>query len=95
VAPAQTATVQPAAGGSARIQLAAVKTEAAAQKEWVRLQKMHPDVLGALTLHVEKFEKSASETFYRIQAGPFQDKAGAKQICAQLKQKDQACIVAN
>jgi hypothetical protein len=94
-APAQTATAQPAASGSARIQLAAVKTEAAAQKEWLRLQKMHPDVLGALTLHVEKFEKSASETFYRIQAGPFQDKAGAKQICAQLKQKDQGCIVAN
>nr|WP_298684447.1 SPOR domain-containing protein [uncultured Dongia sp.] len=94
-APAQTATAEPATGGSARIQLAAVKTEAAAQKEWARLQKMHPDVLGPLTLHVEKFEKSASETFYRIQAGPFADKASAKQICAQLKQKDQACIVAN
>jgi len=93
--PAQTAPVEPAAGGSARIQLAAVKTEAAAQKEWGRLQKMHPDVLGPLTLHVEKFEKSASETFYRIQAGPFADKASAKQVCGQLKQKDQACIVAN
>lgn len=94
-APAQTAAVQPAAGGSARIQLAAVKTEAAAQKEWVRIQKAHPDVLGALTLHVERFNKSASEVYYRIQAGPLQDKASAKQICEELKQKNQACIVAN
>lgn len=94
-APAQTASVQPAAGGSARVQLAAVKTEAAAQKEWARIQKAHPDVLGALTLHVEKFNKSANETFYRIQAGPLQDKASAKQVCAKLKQENQACIVAN
>ena len=59
------------------------------------MQKLHPDVLGALSLHVERFEKSASEVFYRIQAGPIQDKAAAKEICAQLKQKNQACIVAN
>ncbi len=46
-APAQTASAEPAGAGSARIQLAAVKSEAAlAQKEWVRLQKANPDVLG-------------------------------------------------
>lgn len=94
-APTQTATAEPAAvTGSTRIQLAAVKTEAAAQKEWARIQKAHPDVLGPLTLHVEKFNKTASEVFYRIQAGPFQDRASAKQACAELINKDQACIVA-
>jgi cell division septation protein DedD len=87
--------LEPAVGGSTRVQLAAVKTEAAAQKEWLRLQKAHPAVLGTLSLHVEKFNKSASEVFYRIQAGPLQDKASAKQLCAELKQKNQACIVAN
>ena len=91
----QPATVQSAISGNARIQLAAVKTEEAAKTEWARLQKLHPDVLGSLSLHVERFEKSASEVFYRIQAGPIQDKAAAKEICAQLKQKNQACIVAN
>ena len=94
-APTQTATAEPAVGGNARIQLAAVKTEEAAKSEWARLQKLHPDVLGALSLHVERFEKSASEVFFRIQAGPFQDKAAAKEVCGQLKQKNQACIVAN
>lgn len=94
-APVQTATAQPTTAGSTRIQLAAVKTEAAAQKEWARLQKAYPELLGGLTLHVEKFDKSASEVFYRVQAGPLQDKASAKQVCAELKQKNQACIVAN
>lgn len=85
----------PATGGSARIQLAAVKSEAAAQKEWARLQKANPDLLGGLSLHVERFNKTASEVYYRIQAGPLADKAAAKQLCAKLKQKDQACLVAN
>lgn len=97
-APAETAaapTAQPAAAGAARIQLAAVKSKAAAQKEWVRIQKAHPDLLGALSLHVERFNKSATETYYRIQAGPLADKAAAKQLCAKLKEQNQACLVAN
>ncbi|WP_374383677.1 SPOR domain-containing protein [Dongia sp.] len=110
-APAEPATTQPAAAepaaaeaapaaapaatGSARIQLAAVKSEAAAQKEWARLQKANPDLLGGLSLHVERFNKTASEVYYRIQAGPLADKAAAKQLCAKLKQNNQACIVAN
>jgi cell division septation protein DedD len=102
--PAQTAAAEatpaaepaPAAtGGSARIQLAAVKSEAAAQKEWARIQKANPDLLGGLSLHVERFNKTASEVYYRIQAGPLADKAAAKQLCAKLKQKNQACLVAN
>lgn len=75
--------------------MSAVKSEAAAQKEWARIQKANPDLLGGLTLHVERFNKTASEVYYRIQAGPLQDKASAKQLCAKLKQKNQACIVAN
>ncbi|WP_374308898.1 SPOR domain-containing protein [Dongia sp.] len=94
-APAAAPAAEPTVTGSARIQLAAVKSEAAAQKEWARIQKANPELLGGLTLHVERFNKTASEVYYRIQAGPLQDKASAKQLCAKLKQKNQACIVAN
>jgi cell division septation protein DedD len=87
--------VEPAAAGSARIQLAAVKSEADAKKEWARIQKAHPDLLGGLSLHVQRFEKSAGEVYFRIQAGPVADKAAAKQLCSKLKQQNQACIVAN
>lgn len=93
--PKVTAAIQPVPGGTARIQLASVKSEDGARQEWSRLQQTHPAILGGLELFVEKFEKSAGEIYYRVQAGPLGDKASAKQICADLKQKNQACIVAN
>ncbi len=96
-APTQEAAIAPApapAGGNARIQLAAVKSEDAAQKEWAKLQKAFPDLLGSLTLTVQKVDKGAAGVFYRIQAGPLADKAAAKQLCASLKQRSQDCLVA-
>jgi hypothetical protein len=93
----QEAAVAPApaaAGGNARIQLAAVKTEDAAQKEWAKMQKAYPEQLGGLTLTVERVDKGASGIFYRIQAGPLADKNAAKKLCASLKQRGQDCLVA-
>jgi cell division septation protein DedD len=90
---APTPAPAPATGGP-RIQLAAVKSEAAAKAEWAKLQKAHPALLGGLTLTVEKVDKGASGVFYRIQAGPLADRAAAKQLCADLKARSQDCIVA-
>jgi hypothetical protein len=93
-APTQEAAVTPTApAGNTRVQLAAGKSEASVQKEWAALQKAHPDLLGALTLNIERVDKGASGVFYRLQAGPLADKAAAKQLCASLKQKNQDCIV--
>lgn len=83
----------PAAVGDARVQLAAVKSESAAQAEWTKMQKAHPDLLGNLTLTVQSVDKNGT-TFYRIQAGPVADRAAAKQLCASLKGQGQDCIVA-
>jgi hypothetical protein len=91
----QQASVAPSATGNARIQLAAVKSEAAAKTEWAKMQKAHPDLLGALTLTVQKVDKGASGVFYRLQAGPLADKNAAKQLCASLKAQNQDCIVAS
>jgi hypothetical protein len=87
-----TPSVAPTAGGGAKIQLAAVKSEAAASAQWAKLQKAHPDLLGALTLSVEKVDKNGS-TFYRIQAGPL-TKTQAKDLCTKLKAQKQDCLVA-
>lgn len=88
------APAAPAATGGSRIQLAAVKSEAAAEKEWAKLQKAYPDLLGSLALTVERVDKGASGIFYRIQAGPLADKGAAKQLCSSLKQRGQDCLVA-
>jgi outer membrane biosynthesis protein TonB len=93
--PKVSAAIQPVPGGTTRVQLASVKSEDSARQEWARLQKAYPATLGGLELFIERFEKSAGEVYYRVQAGPLGDRASAKQVCADLKQKNQACIVAN
>lgn len=85
-------SVAPTAGGNARIQLAAVKSEAAAGTQWAKLQKAYPDLLGALSLNVQKVTVNGGN-FYRIQAGPL-SKVQAKDLCTKLKAQKQDCIVA-
>ncbi|HVJ41337.1 MAG TPA: SPOR domain-containing protein [Dongiaceae bacterium] len=94
---AKSATTTPAAApsGKLRVQLAAVKTEAAAKATWAKLQKAHPSQLGNLSLMVEKVDKGAEGVFYRVQAGPFADKAAAKSVCTALAAQGQACILAH
>ncbi|HEX9446590.1 MAG TPA: SPOR domain-containing protein [Dongiaceae bacterium] len=81
-------------GGKIRVQLAAVKSEAAAKVTWAKLQKTHPAQLGKLDLIVEKVDKGAGGIFYRVQAGPLSDKTTAKSICTELAKQNQACLVA-
>lgn len=90
----QEAAVAPAApAGNARVQLAAGKSEASVQAEWAALQKAHPQLLGDLSLTIERVDKGSAGIFYRLQAGPLADKAAARQLCASLKQRGQDCIV--
>jgi len=80
------------AGGAYRLQLGALDSEEAAKKEWLKLQKQQPDILGKLTLTVSRVDL-AKGTFYRIQAGPIADAAQAAQNCATLKSRNVGCIL--
>ena len=88
------ATTQNAAvADNFRIQLAALKSEAEAKKAWDRMLAKHSDVLGPLTVHIVRTDLASQGIYYRVQAGPFADKASAKAICDQLKTKGQQCLV--
>ena len=76
-----------------RIQLAALKTEAEANKTWNRILAKHDDVLGALTVHIVRADLGSQGIYYRVQAGPFADKASAKAACDKLKTAGQQCLV--
>jgi SPOR domain len=99
--PAVTASTQPApvaedtptAAGNYRIQLAATKSEPAAEATWNRLTAKYQDILASLTLHVEKTDLGSKGIYYRVQAGPFADQAAAKDVCIKLKAKGQQCLV--
>jgi cell division septation protein DedD len=84
--------VQKATTGAFRIQLAAVKSDDAAQAAWKKMLKTHPDVLNGLKLNVVKVDRGDGALF-RVQGGPFADRAAAETACGKLKQKSQACLV--
>jgi len=75
-----------------RVQVGAVRSQAAAEKEWARLQGRNKDLLGSLKLQVQSVDVKDKGTFYRIRGGPLNDKATADGLCAKLKAKKVACL---
>jgi len=82
-----------AAASGYRIQIAAVRSAAAAEKEWSRLQKKHTDLLGGLNSMIEKADLGKKGIYYRIRAGMIAENTTAKDLCAALKQRKVGCIV--
>lgn len=88
-----------AAAGAARaaeayfLQLASVQSEEAARGEWTRLQKVHPRLLGDMQLQLQSADLGDKGKFYRIQTGPFPNKATAEDMCWQLRAEKQDCLV--
>jgi cell division septation protein DedD len=92
VPPASKPAPPPVAGGF-RVQIAATKDDASAHTEWNKLQKAHADLLGSLSLTVERADLGERGVFYRIQAGPVPDRSAADKLCASLKAAIGGCIV--
>ncbi|MGE5546352.1 MAG: SPOR domain-containing protein [Solirubrobacterales bacterium] len=97
---AEAAPVHPAAiakapppSGDFVIQLGALRSQDAADKEWGRVQKANADLLGALKSDIVRVELGEKGTFWRLRAGPLSEQA-AKSLCTALKDRNQGCIVA-
>ncbi len=75
------------------VQLASVRSEDAARKEWERLQRVHPDLLGDLELALQRADLGERGVFFRIRTGPFPNKATAEDMCWQIKAAELACLV--
>ncbi len=76
------------------LQLASVKNRDGVDRDGSRLKKRFPNLLGDMKLIVEEAVVNGN-TYYRIQAGPFPTKATASDVCAQLKVKNQGCLLKN
>ena len=99
-APVKTAAKTPAkapaksASGRFRIQISSLRSEAALRKNWASLKKKHKDVLGNLSLMVERTVLSGGRgTYYRMQAGPIASWNQATSLCSRLKQRKLGCLV--
>lgn len=82
-----------AASGGYRLQLGAVRSDEAAQKEWERLKRAHADLLGSLSFSAWRVELGERGVYYRIMAGPIADAAEAERVCADLKARKLGCIL--
>lgn len=91
--PLKNAPAAPAAGSAFRLQLAALRSEAAARREWLRLQREQPDLLGRLSLTVSRVDLGARGVYYRVEAGPFADGALAERRCVALRRRRIGCFV--
>ena len=84
------AAAEPA--GNAEVQLAAVGSEADAQKEWARLAHKAPELFNSRKPLVTRFDRDG-KTFWRVRTG-FADIAEATRFCEQARAKGLACSIA-
>jgi len=80
------------AEGSYVVQLGSFTSTDGSEQAWARLQKAHPELLGDMSLFIQKAQVN-ERTYFRVQAGPVPNRATALDMCAQLKARKQDCLV--
>jgi len=78
--------------GGWRVQLASAKSEEVAKSTWAKLQAAHGDVLANLRMQPTKVDLGDKGTWYRVQAGPLDEKQ-AHSVCGTLKSRRTDCVV--
>lgn len=79
-----------AAGGQYGVQLAALDSEAAAQKSWARLQHQYASLFGDRQPAIVRAEHNGT-VFYRLRVRGFASTAQASAFCQQVKAHGLAC----
>jgi len=93
VKPAAVAAKPTASGNGPKIQIGAFGSEKEAQQFWSGRTAKYPDLLGNLTLHLEKVDSGPKVGWVRVQAGGLASRNAAQTVCNSLKAKGQDCIV--
>jgi cell division septation protein DedD len=82
----------PAASSGYRLQLTASRSDDEAKQLWQQVLGQHKELAGREPL-IEKTEIGNLGTFYRLQIGPFPDKAESLKLCNALKQSGVDCFL--
>lgn len=90
---AKNATAANPAAAAMALHLSSNKSKESAMREWGQLKSAFPEQLGGLKLNIARTDLGKKGVFYRVLAGPFDDKPSAAQVCSQLKKKQQYCAV--
>lgn len=79
--------------GSYQVQLAALRSESAAQTAWTGMQDSAPDLFAGAKLDIQRADLGARGVFYRLRVGTFSDRAAAKGFCEDVKATGKDCMV--
>ncbi len=82
----------PAADAAFHVQVASVSNEEDGPREWRRLQRLHPEILGTLSGSVVAFDAADGARLFRVEGGPL-DEDGARAACAKLREAGAGCRV--
>lgn len=91
-APKAEPKAEPIVAGDFYVQLASVKSNAAAKDEWDKFVLKYSPLLDGASHRIETADLGAKGTFYRIQAGSM-SKLNADNICNGIKSKGGSCLV--
>jgi len=81
------------AQGAAFVQLAALRSQAAADATWAEKRRAFPDLLSGLSSVVWRVDLGDRGLYYRLLTGPLPDTAAARRLCAALQARGQDCLV--
>ena len=89
-----TVPVPSGSGGNYLLQLSPTRSEAEASALWKTVAKQNAQLAG-LQPRIEKTDMGGLGTFYRLQIGPFPDKAESLKLCNALKRSGVDCFLVN
>ncbi len=78
--------------GGWRIQIASVKSEDVAKSTWARVSTANGDVLASLKMQPIRVDLGEKGVWYRVQAGPLDEKQ-AQSVCSTLKGRKSDCVI--
>ncbi|MEQ9507323.1 MAG: SPOR domain-containing protein [Hyphomonas sp.] len=83
------------AGGDYLVQIAALRSEEAAETAWKRVTASAPELYYGATKIIQRADLGAEGVFYRLRVGAFADRSEASAFCDAIKEAGANCIVVN
>jgi cell division septation protein DedD len=81
------------ADGAFLVQIAAFRSEEAAESAWRKAASERPDLYRGSGKHIQRADLGAKGVFYRLRVGSFAERSEATAFCDALKASGENCIV--
>ena len=91
--PAETGVPVQLSGPQPAVHLASYRSRKDAERGWSQLRRAHKAELSSLQSEISETNLGTKGIFFRLKAGPLQDKSAADGLCRQLKSRRQFCEV--